>query len=91
MVKGVNKTIIEINNTESEYFDRILLFVNARHKAGGAKLDDEAVKISQVLAGEKFRIPLRKMNAMKKRKMWIWGILVATSIALCLAAVYLIF
>lgn len=28
MVKGVNKTIIEINNTGSKYFDRVLLFVN---------------------------------------------------------------
>lgn len=31
MVKGVNKTIIEINNTGSKYFDRVLLFVNPSH------------------------------------------------------------
>lgn len=31
MVKGVNKTIIEINNTGSKYFDRVLLFVNPAH------------------------------------------------------------
>ena len=28
MVKGVNKTIIEINDTGSKYFDKILFFVN---------------------------------------------------------------
>ena len=32
MVKGVNKTIIEINNTGSKYFDRVLLFVNPAHR-----------------------------------------------------------
>lgn len=31
MVKGVNKTIIEINNTGSKYFDRVILFVNPSH------------------------------------------------------------
>ncbi len=28
MVKGVNKTIIEINDTGNKYFDRVLFFVN---------------------------------------------------------------
>ncbi len=28
MVKGVNKTVIEINDTGSKYFDRIVFYVN---------------------------------------------------------------
>ena len=28
MIKGVNKMIVEINNTESEYFDKAILFVS---------------------------------------------------------------
>ena len=28
MVKGVNKQIVEIINTENEYFDKAILFVN---------------------------------------------------------------
>ena len=46
MVKGVNKTIIEINNTGSKYFDRVLLFVNPSHLGVPQKrLENKALEI----------------------------------------------
>ena len=33
MLRGVNKKIIEINNVEGGYFDRILFFVNEEKRA----------------------------------------------------------
>lgn len=33
MLKGINKQIIEIKCTKSEYFDKILLFVNSEKSA----------------------------------------------------------
>ena len=82
MVKGVNKTIIEINNTESEYFDRILLFVKAEHMSDTAKLDREISKISRTLTSDVRRVPLRK--TMQKRKR---GIMIAAISVLFVAAI----
>ena len=30
MVRGVNKAVIEINNTENEFIERAILFVNPK-------------------------------------------------------------
>lgn len=44
MVKGVNKTIIEINETGNVMFDRVLLFVNPCKASGdSSKLKKEAI------------------------------------------------
>lgn len=46
MVKGVNKTIIEISNTGSKYFDKVLLFVNPAHISVPQKrLENKALEI----------------------------------------------
>ena len=43
MVKGVNKQIVEISNTENEYFERAILFVNPdKLSTGGKRLENEA-------------------------------------------------
>lgn len=40
MVKGVNRQIIEINNTDSEYFEKALLFL----RAGKSPYEKEAAE-----------------------------------------------
>lgn len=46
MVKGVNRQIIEINDTGSKYFERILLFVTpAASQVNTRRLEKEAVNI----------------------------------------------
>lgn len=42
MVKGVNKTVIEVNLTEHMLFERAILFVKPGADAGGASLQKQA-------------------------------------------------
>lgn len=44
MVKGVNKQIIEINNPDSEYFERALLFLRAGKGFSENKAASKAAK-----------------------------------------------
>lgn len=47
MIKGVNKQILEVTNTESQYFERIIFFVRPEAQTlDGDKLHREALKIS---------------------------------------------
>lgn len=41
MVKAVNKLILEINNTENEYFEKAVLYIRPE-KAGDSKLSKSA-------------------------------------------------
>ena len=46
MIRGVNKKVVEISNTESEYFEKILLFVSAEKLGSGEKqLREEAGRL----------------------------------------------
>ncbi len=42
MIKGVNRTIIEVPNPASRYFERALLFVRPDWEAAGGRLKSEA-------------------------------------------------
>lgn len=44
MVKGVNKTVIEVNNTGSKIFDRIVFYVNPSCSNLSAKNLNRAIK-----------------------------------------------
>lgn len=44
MVKGVNKTVIEVNNTGSKIFDRIVFYVNPSCSNLSAKTLNLAIK-----------------------------------------------
>ncbi|MGN0458909.1 MAG: hypothetical protein ACI4IL_08060 [Eubacterium sp.] len=47
MLKGVNKQILEITNTESPYFEKIIFFVRpSSQNLSSEKLEKEAEKIS---------------------------------------------
>ena len=47
MLKGVNKQILEITNTESPYFEKIIFFVRpSSQNVSREKLETEAEKIS---------------------------------------------
>jgi hypothetical protein len=48
MIKGVNKQILEVVNTESPYFEKIIFFVRPEsQQLDEKKLHSEAVKISK--------------------------------------------
>lgn len=47
MIKGINKQILEVTNTESPYFEKIIFFVRpSSQNMNEQKLKNEAEKIS---------------------------------------------
>ncbi|MBQ9531738.1 MAG: hypothetical protein IJR70_06665 [Eubacterium sp.] len=47
MIKGINKQILEVTNTESPYFEKIIFFVRpTSSKISESKLQEEAEKLS---------------------------------------------
>ena len=48
MIKGINKQILEVTNTESPYFEKIIFFVRPTSSSvSESKLQEEAEKLSQ--------------------------------------------
>jgi len=48
MIKGVNRQIVEVNQTECDYFERIIFIVRPEYKSASASvLKNEADKLSQ--------------------------------------------
>lgn len=64
MLKGINKQIIEIKCTENEYFDKIILFVNAnKNHLHPDILRKNAVDIASAITGDKMFSTNRKFNS----------------------------
>ena len=87
MVKGVNKQIIEINDTGSKYFERVLLFVSpGRSDLSHEKLTAEAkeylLKLSPESSSSK-SLRQRHKSSLKKRRIAIAAVSI---VALTLAA-----
>ena len=76
MVKGVNKTIIEVNNTGSRYFEKIVFYVTPQYGNLSAKqLRKAASTFSFNFDGTADRKPLRKIKKRQKLiKISLWGI-----------------
>ena len=89
MVKGVNKTVIEVNNTGSKVFDRIVFYVTAQYGNLSAK---ELLKATESFtfqfdkrSGRGYRRLRRRM--LRKRIILCAGITLASAAVLTLAAV----
>jgi len=68
MVKGVNKTIIEINETGNEMFERVLLFVNpGKVYADSSKLKKEALDYIKGLSPD-IDMGLLRNRILRKKK-----------------------
>ena len=86
MVKGVNRHIIEINDTGSKYFERVLLFITpGREDMSEERLRQEAqnyvLRLSDHRASEQ-SLRSRVSGKSRKRRFFI-----ATGLAVCIAAV----
>ena len=70
MVKGVNKKIIEINNTENELFEKIVIYVSPKAGASNsAKVKKAVNEVVSNLSGEAPKAgSLREILAKEKRK-----------------------
>lgn len=83
MVKGVNKTVIEVNNTGSKVFDRIVFYVSPSCSNLNAKTLNRAIKNFtfdfENRAGNGYTSLRKRM--LRKRRLLIFG-LIAFSLAL---------
>jgi len=70
MVKGVNKNIIEVNDTGSEIFEKIVFYVAPKYGNLGAKVLDRASKeLEKTFSTENTTTyTLRKIVSVKKRR-----------------------
>lgn len=72
MVKGVNKNIIEVNDTGSEFFEKIVFYVSPKFASLGAKsLKKASEEIEKTLLvnqknSESLRIRVKKKNQKRK-------------------------
>lgn len=67
MVKGVNKTVIEVNNTGSRYFEKIVFYVTPQYGNLSAKqLKKAASTFSFNFDNSMSRQPLRKLRRARK-------------------------
>ena len=68
MVKGVNKTIIEINNTGNSYFERAILFIDPEYCCFSEKrIKNEALKYLNGV-GKDYPTSLRQRNRAKQKR-----------------------
>lgn len=93
MLRGINRSIIEINETENRYFEKVIVFV--RPEFGGmpkSHLQKEAMRMVSNMStqpvGLKRRVSARRRSAIKRRKIMLGCglglVLVATVILISL-------
>ncbi len=87
MVKGVNKTVIEVNNTGSRMFEKIVFYVTPQYGNLSAKqLQKAAGEFSFQFGEHKTNMPLRKRHSLLRKK----RILIASGVFLAVLTVALI-
>lgn len=62
-MRGVNKLIVEIKDTENEYFDRAILFL---------KPDKVTVEQSELNLGAEKLLSAVRSGRNRRKKRWIW-------------------
>ncbi|MBE6740446.1 MAG: hypothetical protein E7565_09035 [Ruminococcaceae bacterium] len=89
MVKGVNKTIIEISNTGNKLFNRVILFVSPEYvDKSDKKLTEEAqslIRKLESMSGESLRSAVKRQRK-RKRRIIIFSVLgsIAVTVAVLL-------
>lgn len=76
MIKGVNKAIIEVNDTGNEYFEKAILFVRSAHTDDSDKKLEKKAK-EYLVSSEKMpfieHFDLKEDRKRKKRLFFILG------------------
>ncbi len=90
MVKGVNKTIIEVNNTGSKYFEKIVFYVTPEYGNLSAKQLQKATGSYSFNFDDSIkRKPLRQIK--KQRKILKSGLFVSAGVTVLTIAAIIIF
>lgn len=94
MLRGINRSIIEINETENKYFEKIIVFVRPEFgNLSDSHLQREAVRLvgnmSAYPFGTKKRISARKRAEIKRKKIALFfgGLFVISALAIVLWAI----
>ena len=76
MVKGVNKRVIEVNDTGSKFFEKIVFYVTPKYsELPPAQLKSATEFLSLGPEGKPNRTPLRKRHLRKKRVVFWSGLM----------------
>ncbi len=90
MVKGVNKTVIEVNNTGSRLFEKIVFYVTPEYSSLSAKqLKKAASSFSFNFASPVAKNSLRKRYKLRKKRIFLISavlvaIIVTTILCICI-------
>lgn len=91
MVKGTNRTVIEINDTGNKMFEKIILFVSAEYgNVSNRRLKCETEKILMQYSENQI-IPTRSIRAFYKRKRRIAFCVGAVALAALITALVIFF
>ena len=86
MVKGVNKTIIEVNDTGSEMFDKIILYVSPKY--GHLTMPQLQKAMEDLSIYGRAGTPLRKRVRLRKKRVALLSLgVIGMIVAVILAAV----
>ncbi len=91
MVKGVSKSIIEISETGSKVFSKVILCVSPEYVDDDKRLKSEADRMVQQLTLEEVGVPLRiTVKKEHRRRLFLFiGAGVALSLATVMIALFL--
>lgn len=87
MVKGVNRTVIEVNDTGNEMFEKIVLYVKPKYGNLGAAQLQKA--LGEFHLGYNGVRPLRKRVKLRKRRVALLSVGLLTLAAVTLLIVFL--
>lgn len=92
MVKGVNRTVIEINDTGNKYFSRVVFFINPEYSfLPPGKLENRAKEYLGTLDKNDFAVPhTRKKKKRSSRPLAATLILSAAAIVTALTLVLIL-
>ncbi len=91
MVKGVNKTVIEVNNTGSKVFDRIVFYVTAQYGNLSAKELMKATESFTFQFDKRSGRGYKKLRRRMVRKRVVRAALISAVSVLVLAAAFFLF
>ena len=81
MVKGVNRTVIEVNDTGNKYFNKVIFFVSPEYSAlPSSRLENRAKEYIGTLDKRALKLPKAKRRAHTTRNIILGG---CALLALC--------
>lgn len=74
MVKGVNRTVIEINDTGNKYFNKVIFFVSPEYSSlPHSKLENRAKEYLGTLDKRSLSVPRWRKKRVNKKKGFLLG------------------